>query len=133
MVSIIGFKFKFLASINFGAARAPEDHDKFVIRQVLCYTEGDTSLRKTIDSFAQMKYDDKYKLLLVICDGIIVGSGNDRPTRALCLIFWGLIRIRILNLSISCPSVKEPSSATWARCTLACTCVQVMSCRTWLL
>jgi chitin synthase len=42
MVSIIGFKF--LASINFGAARAPEDHDKFVICQVPCYTEGDTSL-----------------------------------------------------------------------------------------
>ena len=29
MVSVIGFKF--LASVNFGAARAPEDHDKFVI------------------------------------------------------------------------------------------------------
>ena len=51
-VSIIGFKF--LASINFGSARAPEDHDKFVICQVPCYTEGDTSLRKTIDSLAQM-------------------------------------------------------------------------------
>ena len=51
MVAIIGFKF--LASINFAAARAPEDHDKFVICQVPCYTEGDTSLRRTIDSLAR--------------------------------------------------------------------------------
>ena len=87
MVSIIGFKF--LASINFGAARAPEDHDKFVICQVPCYTEGDTSLRRTIDSLAQMKYDDKRKLIVVICDGMIVGSGNDRPTPRIVLDILG--------------------------------------------
>ncbi|KAJ3510325.1 hypothetical protein NLJ89_g4744 [Agrocybe chaxingu] len=87
MVSIIGFKF--LASINFSSARAPEDHDKFVICQVPCYTEGDTSLRRTIDSLAQMKYDDKRKLLVVICDGMIVGSGNDRPTPRIVLDILG--------------------------------------------
>ncbi|PFH46960.1 glycosyltransferase family 2 protein [Amanita thiersii Skay4041] len=87
MVSVIGFKF--LASINFGAARAPEDHDKFVICQVPCYTEGDGSLRRTIDSLAQLKYDDKRKLLVVICDGMIVGSGNDRPTPRIVLDILG--------------------------------------------
>lgn len=87
MVSIIGFKF--LASINFSAPRAPEDHDKFVICQVPCYTEGDASLRKTIDSLAQMKYDDKRKLLVIICDGMIVGSGNDRPTPRIVLDILG--------------------------------------------
>ena len=87
MVSVIGFKF--LASMNFGAARAPEDHDKFVICQVPCYTEGDGSLRKTIDSLAQLKYDDKRKLLLIICDGMIVGSGNDRPTPRIVLDILG--------------------------------------------
>ncbi|KAK0460456.1 glycosyltransferase family 2 protein [Desarmillaria tabescens] len=87
MISVIGFKF--LASINFGSARAPEDHDKFVICQVPCYTEGDASLRKTIDSLAQMKYDDKRKLLVVICDGMIVGSGNDRPTPRIVLDILG--------------------------------------------
>ena len=50
MVAIIGFKF--LASINFAAARAPEDHNKFVICQVPCYIKGDTSLRRTINSLA---------------------------------------------------------------------------------
>ncbi|KAL0946000.1 hypothetical protein HGRIS_012276 [Hohenbuehelia grisea] len=87
MVAVIGFKF--LASLNFGSARAPEDHDKFVICQVPCYTEGDQSLRRTIDSLAQMKYDDKRKLLLIICDGMIVGSGNDRPTPRIVLDILG--------------------------------------------
>lgn len=87
MVTVIGFKF--IASINFGSARAPEDHDKFVICQVPCYTEGDASLRRTIDSLAQMKYDDKRKLLLIICDGMIIGSGNDRPTPRIVLDILG--------------------------------------------
>jgi chitin synthase len=87
MVSIIGFKF--LASLNFGSERAPEDHDKFVICQVPCYTEGDQSLRRTIDSLAKLKYDDKRKLLMIICDGMIVGSGNDRPTPRIVLDILG--------------------------------------------
>jgi chitin synthase len=87
LVSVIGFKF--IASINFGAARAPEDHDKFVICQVPCYTEGDASLRRTIDSLAELKYDDKRKLLVVICDGMIVGSGNDKPTPRIVLDILG--------------------------------------------
>ncbi|KAJ7080469.1 glycosyltransferase family 2 protein [Mycena epipterygia] len=87
MVSVIGFKF--LASISLAGVRAPEDHDKFVICQVPCYTEGDSSLRKTIDSLAQLKYDDKRKLLLIICDGMIVGSGNDRPTPRIVLDILG--------------------------------------------
>ena len=73
MVSIIGFKF--LAALSFGTARAPEDHDKFVICQVPCYTEGEESMRKMIDSLAKLKYS-----LILICNGMIVGSGNDRPT-----------------------------------------------------
>jgi chitin synthase len=87
LVSVIGFKF--IASINFSSSRAPEDHDKFVICQVPCYTEDETSLRKTIDSLAQLKYDDKRKLIVVICDGMIVGSGNDKPTPRIVLDILG--------------------------------------------
>ena len=36
-----------------------------------------------------MKYDDKRKLLVVICDGMIVGSGNDRPTPRIVLDILG--------------------------------------------
>lgn len=87
MVSVIGFKF--IASINLSAERAPEDHDKFVVCQITCYTEGEQSLKKTIDSLARMKYDDKRKLLVVLCDGMIVGSGNDRPTPRIVLDILG--------------------------------------------
>ena len=69
--------FKFIASVNFGSPRAPDNHGKFVICQVPCYTEGEISLRRTADSLAQLKYDDKRKLILVVCDCNIAGSGND--------------------------------------------------------
>nr|BAF37218.1 chitin synthase [Lentinula edodes]BAF41220.1 chitin synthase [Lentinula edodes] len=54
--------------------------DKFVLCQVPCYTEGEKSLRRTIDSLAALNYDDKRKLIFLICDGNITGSGNDRTT-----------------------------------------------------
>lgn len=88
MVAIIGFKF--LAALHFGSARAPENHDKFVICQVPCYTEGEESLRRTIDSLVKLKYDDKRKLLLVVCDGNIKGFGNDKPTPAIVLDILGV-------------------------------------------
>ncbi|KAL8280137.1 hypothetical protein RQP46_007467 [Phenoliferia psychrophenolica] len=87
MVSVIGFKF--LAALQFGRRRKPEDYDKFVICQVPCYTEGEESLRNCIDSLTRLKYDDKRKLLFMICDGMIVGSGNDRPTPRIVLDILG--------------------------------------------
>lgn len=87
MVFIIGFKF--LAALQFGRARQPENHDRFVILQVPCYTEGEDSLRDCFESLASLKYDDKRKLLFVICDGMIIGSGNDRPTPRIVLDILG--------------------------------------------
>lgn len=80
---------KFLSALQFGSAPTPEDHDKFVICQVPCYTEDEESLRKTIDSLTVMKYDDKRKLLFIIADGMIMGSGNDRPTPRIVLDVLG--------------------------------------------
>ncbi|CAO3598523.1 unnamed protein product [Absidia cylindrospora] len=65
-------------------------NDKFIICQVPCYTEGEDSLRKTIDSLAVMKYDDQRKLLFLIADGMIVGSGNDRSTPRIVLDILGV-------------------------------------------
>ncbi|BGP46627.1 hypothetical protein JCM10450v2_002474 [Rhodotorula kratochvilovae] len=87
MVAIIGAKF--IAALQFGRKRKPEDYDKFVICQVPCYTEGEESLRACIDSLTKLKYDDKRKLLCIICDGMIVGSGNDRPTPQIVLDILG--------------------------------------------
>lgn len=80
---------KFLAALQFGSAPTPEDHDKFVICQVPCYTEDEESLKKTIDSLTVMTYDDKHKLLFLIADGMIIGSGNDRPTPRILLDILG--------------------------------------------
>lgn len=81
---------KFLAALQLGTKRFPELRDKFVICQVPCYTEDEESLKKTIDSLAVLKYDDKRKLIFVICDGMIVGSGNDRPTPRIVLDILGV-------------------------------------------
>ena len=88
MVAIIAFKF--LAAIHFGPSRAPENHDKFVICQVPCYTEGEESLRRTIDSLVKLRYDDKRKLIFVICDGNIKGFGNEKPTPAIVCDILGV-------------------------------------------
>ncbi|KAI8644464.1 glycosyltransferase family 2 protein [Parasitella parasitica] len=82
--------FKFIAAIRIGSASVPEELDKFVICQVTCYTEDEDSLRKTIDSLATLRYDDKRKLIMVICDGMIIGSGNDRPTPRIVLDIFGV-------------------------------------------
>lgn len=88
MVSVIGFKF--FAALQFGRKNIPENLDKFIICQVPAYTEDEESLRRAIDSAARMKYDDKRKLLVIICDGMIIGQGNDRPTPRIVLDILGV-------------------------------------------
>ncbi|KAJ5550490.1 Fungal chitin synthase [Penicillium sp. DV-2018c] len=82
--------FKFLAALQFGRKNLPENLDKFIICQVPVYTEDEESLRRAMDSMARMRYDDKRKLLLVICDGMIIGQGNDRPTPRIVLDILGV-------------------------------------------
>jgi chitin synthase len=47
---------------------------------VTCYSEGEDGLRTTLDSLANTDYPTSHKMLLVICDGIITGSGNSMST-----------------------------------------------------
>ena len=79
-----------LAALQLTSKRYPELLDKFVICQVPCYTEGEESLKKTIDSLAVLNYDDKRKLIFIICDGNIIGSGNNRPTPRIVLDILGV-------------------------------------------
>ncbi|KAH8827732.1 chitin synthase [Flagelloscypha sp. PMI_526] len=81
---------KFLAALQLAPKRNPEMQDKFVICQVPCYTEGEDSLRRTIDSLSALNYDDKRKLIFVICDGNIIGSGNDKTTPRIVLDILGV-------------------------------------------
>ncbi|RDW80716.1 hypothetical protein BP5796_05414 [Coleophoma crateriformis] len=81
---------KFLAALQFGSKRRPHPQDKFVICQVPAYTEGEDSLRKALDSLTALQYDNKRKLICVICDGVVVGGGNDRPTPKIVLDILGV-------------------------------------------
>ncbi|KAL7774021.1 hypothetical protein CFE70_003990 [Pyrenophora teres f. teres 0-1] len=88
LVSVIGFKF--LAALQFSRNTDPENIDKFIIATVPAYTEDEESLRRAIDSAARMKYDDKRKLLVIVCDGMIIGQGNDKPTPRIVLDILGV-------------------------------------------
>ena len=88
LASVIGFKF--LAALQFGKKNLPENLDKFILCTVPAYTEDEDSLRRAIDSVARMRYDDKRKLLMVLCDGMILGQGNDRPTPRIVLDILGV-------------------------------------------
>ncbi|KAI8906445.1 chitin synthase-domain-containing protein [Gorgonomyces haynaldii] len=83
LVLVIGVKF--LASLQLKKIGVPEEMDKFAICLVPCYTENEQSLRKTIDSIASLDYSDKRRLLFVVCDGMVIGNGNDRPTPRIVL------------------------------------------------
>lgn len=83
IVAVIGFKF--LAALRSMHTTNPEDIDKYVLIQIPCYTEGKDSLEATFNSIATTNYDDKYKLMVVICDGIITGHGNNKSTPDIAL------------------------------------------------
>ncbi|KAI5285787.1 Chitin synthase, class 6 [Ascosphaera atra] len=81
---------KFIAALQLGSKRRPVLQDKFVICQVPAYTEGEDQIRKGLDSLTALQYDNKRKLICVICDGMIVGGGNDRPTPKIVLDILGV-------------------------------------------
>ncbi|KAJ9229546.1 CAZyme family GT2 [Paecilomyces variotii] len=47
---------------------------------VTCYSEGEEGLRTTLDSIATTDYPNSHKTILVICDGIIKGKGEEFST-----------------------------------------------------
>jgi chitin synthase len=52
---------------------------------VTAYSEGYDGLRTTLDSIATTDYPNSHKLILVICDGMIQGEGEDITTPEICL------------------------------------------------
>lgn len=57
----------------------------FCICLVTCYSEGEAGLRSTLDSIAGCDYSDARKLLFVVCDGMITGSGEKKSTPDICV------------------------------------------------
>jgi chitin synthase len=52
---------------------------------VTCYSEGDDSIRGTLDSISNTDFPDSRKLLFVVCDGMITGSGEKKSTPDICI------------------------------------------------
>ncbi|KAF2739191.1 chitin synthase 4 [Polyplosphaeria fusca] len=52
---------------------------------VTAYSEGADGIRTTLDSIATTDYPNSHKLILVICDGMIKGKGEDLTTPEICL------------------------------------------------
>lgn len=47
---------------------------------VTCYSESEHGIRTTLDSLATCYYPNDHKLIIIICDGLITGSGNTTST-----------------------------------------------------
>ncbi|KAI8364402.1 chitin synthase [Blakeslea trispora] len=52
---------------------------------VTCYSEGEEGIRTTLDSICVSDYPKSHTMLLVICDGLITGSGETMSTPDVCI------------------------------------------------
>lgn len=52
---------------------------------VTCYSEDEAGIRTSLESIGTTDYPNSHKLILIICDGIIKGSGNDMTTPDIAL------------------------------------------------
>ncbi|KAF7362041.1 Glycosyltransferase family 2 protein [Mycena venus] len=57
----------------------------FAVCLVTCYSEGEDSIRNTLDAISKTNYSDARKLLFVVADGMITGAGEKRSTPDLCV------------------------------------------------
>lgn len=73
-------------------AQPPVEYQPFgyplahTINLVTCYSEDAEGLRLMLDSIATTDYPNSHKLILIVCDGIIKGSGNDETTPDIALL-----------------------------------------------
>ncbi|KAJ2720881.1 hypothetical protein GGI07_004326 [Coemansia sp. Benny D115] len=68
-----------------GGIGSGEEDELYTIMLVTCYSEGEDSIRGTCDSLCATDFSDSRKLLFIVADGIIKGSGNDRTTPDICI------------------------------------------------
>lgn len=57
----------------------------FTVCLITCYSEGEDSVRGTVESIAATNYSDSRKLLWIVCDGMITGQGEKMSTPDICV------------------------------------------------
>jgi chitin synthase len=62
----------------------------FTVCLITCYSEGEESIRGTVESISRTTYSDARKLMFVVCDGMVTGAGEKRSTPDTCV---GLIDV----------------------------------------
>ncbi|RUS17593.1 chitin synthase-domain-containing protein [Endogone sp. FLAS-F59071] len=84
-VSAVAFDWLFSRKLGKISRALKEDaKTSYVMLLVTCYSEGEDSMRTTLNSLAACKYSDRHKLLVVIADGNITGSGETQSTPEIC-------------------------------------------------
>ncbi|KAJ3030867.1 UNVERIFIED_CONTAM: Chitin synthase, class 1 [Siphonaria sp. JEL0065] len=69
------------------------DPTPYTVMLVTCYSEGEESIKATLDSLAKSDYPDDKKLLFVVADGLVTGSGNSKSTPDIILSLVELDRV----------------------------------------
>ncbi|KAI8065540.1 chitin synthase-domain-containing protein [Gongronella butleri] len=60
-------------------------NDLYTVMLITCYSENTEGIRATVESLSRTTYPDDRKLLFLIADGIITGSGETISTPEMCL------------------------------------------------
>ncbi|CAO1638081.1 unnamed protein product [Parajaminaea phylloscopi] len=60
-------------------------NDPYIISLVTAYSEGEEGISNTLTSLAQCDYPDSKKLLFVVADGMVTGSGESQSTPDICV------------------------------------------------
>lgn len=55
------------------------------IISITCYSENEEGLRTSLDSVATTDYPNSHKLIVVVCDGLVKGAGNEKTTPEIVL------------------------------------------------
>ncbi|KAF9162729.1 Chitin synthase, class 3 [Actinomortierella ambigua] len=69
---------------------------------VTCYSEGESSIRTTLNSLANTSYSAKHKLIVVICDGLVRGHGNKLTTPEI-----------VINMVDLAPGSEDPKASSY--------------------
>jgi len=75
---------KSFKSIN-AVPQSEYTEEVYTLMLVTCYSEGQEGIKTTMDSLANTIYNDSKKLMFVVADGQITGSGNAKTTPDLIL------------------------------------------------
>lgn len=85
-----------------GGKKAIGRKNLYTTMLVTCYSEGENSIRTTLNSLANTSYSVKHKLIVVICDGIVRGHGNKQTTPDI-----------VVNMLDLLPGNENPKAASY--------------------